>query len=128
MNREHPPVPKILIVDDDRATSTLLRTLFEIEGFVGVVCPKPEDVLNTARREKPDVVLMDVHLAVGDSFHILRAMRGDRELRAMPVVMTSGLDMREKCEANGASAFMQKPFKPVELVALVRQQLPPAKL
>jgi two-component system cell cycle response regulator DivK len=128
MNREHPPVPKILIVDDDRSTSTLLRTLFEIEGFVGVVCPKPEDVLNTARREKPDVVLMDVHLAVGDSFHILRAMRGDRELRAVPVVMTSGLDMREKCEANGASAFMQKPFKPVELVALVRQQLPPAKL
>jgi two-component system cell cycle response regulator DivK len=128
MNREHPPVPKILIVDDDRSTSTLLRTLFEIEGFVGVVCPKPEDVLNAARREKPDVVLMDVHLAVGDSFHILRAMRGDRELRAMPVVMTSGLDMREKCEANGASAFMQKPFKPVELVALVRQQLPPAKL
>ena len=128
MNREHTPVLKILIVDDDRATSTLLRTLFEIEGFVGVVCPKPDDVLNTARREQPDVVLMDVHLAEGDSLHILRAMRGDRELKAMPVVMTSGLDMREKCEANGASAFMQKPFKPVELVALVRQQLPPAKL
>jgi DNA-binding response OmpR family regulator len=59
MSREQTPVAKILIVDDDRATSTLLRTLFEIEGFVGIVCPKPEDVLNTARREKPDVVLMD---------------------------------------------------------------------
>ena len=128
MKQERKPVAKILIVDDDRATSTLLRTLFEIEGFVGVVCPKPDDVLNTVRREKPDVVLMDVHLAEGDSLHILQAMRGDRELQAVPVVMTSGLDVREKCEASGASAFMQKPFKPVELVALVRQQLPPAKL
>jgi DNA-binding response OmpR family regulator len=121
-------VDKILIVDDDRATSTLLRTLFEIEGFVGVVCPKPEDVLNTVRREKPDVILMDVHLAEVDSIHILREIRVDAELRAMPVVMTSGLDVREKCEANGASAFMQKPFKPSELVALVKQQLAPARL
>jgi DNA-binding response OmpR family regulator len=121
-------VAKILIVDDDRATSTLLRTLFEIEGFIGVVCPKPEDVLNTARREKPDVVLMDVHLAEVDSIHILKQMRIDGELQAVPVVMTSGMDVREKCEANGASAFMQKPFKPSELVALVKRQLSPAQL
>jgi DNA-binding response OmpR family regulator len=128
MNRGHEPVPKILIVDDDRATSTLLRTLFEIEGFVGVVCPKPEDVLNVVRRERPDVVLMDVHLAEVDSIHILREIRADAELQSVPVVMTSGLDMREQCVANGASGFMQKPFKPGELVALIRQQLAPAKL
>ena len=119
---------KILIVDDDRATSTLLRTLFEIEGFVGVVCPRPEDVLSTARREKPNVILMDVHLAEVDSIGILREMRVDAELQTVPVVMTSGLDVREKCEANGASAFMQKPFKPTELVALIRRQLPAAKV
>jgi len=128
MNRGHEPVAKILIVDDDRATSTLLRTLFEIEGYVGVVCPKPEDVLNAVRREKPDVVLMDVHLAEVDSIHILREIREDGELQTTPVVMTSGMDVREKCEANGASAFMQKPFKPAELVALIKQQLAPAKL
>jgi two-component system cell cycle response regulator DivK len=127
MNREYKPVAKILIVDDDRATSTLLRTLFEIEGFVGVVCPKPEEVLNTARREKPDLVLMDVHLAEVDSIHILKAIRTDVELQTVPVVMTSGLDVRETCEANGASAFMQKPFKPSELVALIKQQMTPAK-
>lgn len=128
MNREHKPVTKILIVDDDRATSTLLRTLFEIEGFIGVVCPKPDEVLSTARREKPDVVLMDVHLAEVDSIHILKEIRVDHELQRVPVVMTSGLDVREKCEANGASAFMQKPFKPSELVALVKRQLAPAEL
>ncbi len=128
MNREPKPLPTILLVDDDRSTSTLLRTLFEIEGFVGVVCPKPEDVLNAVRHEKPDVVLMDVHLAEVDSLQILREMRGDSELQAVPVVMTSGLDLREKCKTSGASGFMQKPFKPSELVALVKSQLTPAKL
>ena len=119
---------KILIVDDDRATSTLLRTLFEIEGFLGVVCPRPDDVLNTVRREKPDVVLMDVHLAEVDSLGILREMRADAELQTVPVVMTSGMDMGEECAANGASGFVQKPFKPAELVALVKRQVAPAQL
>ena len=119
-------MPKILIVDDDRATSTLLRTLFEIEGFEGVVCPRPDEVLSTMRREQPDVVLMDVHLAEVDSIQILQQMRRDRDLQTVPVVMTSGLDVREQCEANGASAFMQKPFKPGELVMLIKEQLAPA--
>lgn len=117
---------KILIVDDDRATSTLLRTLFEIEGFMGVVCPRPEEVLASIHREQPDVVLMDVHLAEVDSIQILRQIRADAVLQAVPVIMTSGMDVREKCEANGASAFMQKPFKPSELVALVKKQVIPA--
>ena len=128
MNQGHEPVAKILIVDDDRATSTLLRTLFEIEGFTGVVCPRPDDVLNTVRRERPDVVLMDVHLAEVDSIGILRELRADVELQTVPVVMTSGMDMREECEANGASGFIQKPFKPVELVALIKRQVAPARL
>ena len=121
-------LPKILIVDDDRATATLLRTLFEIEGFNGVVCPKPDEVVNTARREQPDVVLMDVHLAEVDSIEILQQIRSDHDLRAVPVVMTSGMDLRERCMGAGASAFMLKPFKPTELVALIKQQVVPAKL
>ncbi len=119
-------MPKILIVDDDRATATLLRTLFEIEGFTGFVCPKPDEVVSTARREAPDVVLMDVHLAEVDSVAILRQIRADDQLRAVPVVMTSGMDVREKCLSAGASAFMLKPFKPGELVALIKRQLTPA--
>ena len=119
-------MPKILIVDDDRATATLLRTLFEIEGFIGVVCPKPEEVVSTARREQPDVVLMDVHLAEIDSIEILTSIRADTTLKAVPVVMTSGMDVREKCMGAGASAFMLKPFKPTELVSLIKQQLAPA--
>jgi CheY-like chemotaxis protein len=58
----------------------------------------------------------------------LREIRADPEVQSVPVVMTSGMDVRERCEANGASGFMQKPFKPVELVALIKQQLAPAKL
>jgi DNA-binding response OmpR family regulator len=114
---------KIMIVDDDRATSTLLRTLFQIEGYEGLICPRPEDVLHTIEQAQPDLVLMDVHLADVDSINILAAIRVDRVIGGVPVIMTSGMDVEEKCLAAGASAFMLKPFKPSELMSLIRRQL-----
>jgi|WetSurMetagenome_2_1015567.scaffolds.fasta_scaffold518443_2 DNA-binding response OmpR family regulator len=116
-------VPKIMIVDDDRATSTLLRTLFQIEGYEGLICPRPEEVLQTIAQAQPDLVLMDVHLADVDSINILAAIRVDHVIGRVPVIMTSGMDVEEKCLAAGASAFMLKPFKPSELINLIRRQL-----
>ena len=116
-------MPKILIVDDDRATSTLLRTLFQIEGYDGVICPRPEDVLGMVRAERPDLILMDVHLADIDAIGILKEIRGNPVFGAVPIIMTSGMDMRDKCLTAGASAFLLKPFKPSDLMAEIRQQL-----
>src|SRR5512147_341213 len=107
---EAPTVPKILIVDDDRATSTLLRTLFQIEGYEGIISPRPDEVLDQIKREHPDLILMDVHLADIDSVNILAAIRADKSISAVPVVMTSGMDVEEKCLNAGASAFILKPF------------------
>jgi len=117
------PVPKILIVDDDRATSTLLRTLFQIEGYEGVICPRPEEVLQMIEQAQPDLVLMDVHLAEVDAINILAAIRADRLIGQVPVIMTSGMDVEDKCLAAGASAFMLKPFRPSDLMNLIKQQL-----
>ena len=116
-------MPKILIVDDDRATSTLLRTLFRIEGYEGVICPRPEEVVHTIEQARPDLVLMDVHLADVDSINILAAIRVDRVISQVPVIMTSGMDLEEKCMAAGASAFMLKPFRPSDLMTMIKQQL-----
>jgi CheY-like chemotaxis protein len=120
---EAPIVPKILIVDDDRATSTLLRTLFQIEGYEGIINPRPEEVVDQVKREHPNLILMDVHLADIDSINILAAIRADKSIGAVPVIMTSGMDVEEKCLNAGASAFIMKPFKPSDLLQLIRQQL-----
>jgi DNA-binding response OmpR family regulator len=116
-------VTKVLIVDDDRATSSLLKTVFEMEGFHAILCPDPEHVLSTVRRDKPDLVFMDYHLAEIESLPILEEIKGDEILKRTPVVMTSGLDRSEECEQAGADSFVLKPFRPAELMAEIRAVL-----
>ena len=114
---------KILIVEDDRATTGLLKTVFELEGFKTLVCPDATRVVETVRKDRPDVVFMDLHLAEMQSLSILREIKQDQELRSIPVVMTSGLDRSQECKEAGAEGFLLKPFRPANLVAEIRAVL-----
>lgn len=105
-----------MLVDDDRNTITLLQTLLELDGFEVAVCPRGAEVLERARAEGPDAILMDYHLIDVKGLDVLIALRADRELAALPVVMTSGLDVSEPCKAAGADAFLGKPYDPGSLV------------
>lgn len=114
---------KILVVDDDRATTGLLKTVFEMEGFRTILCPDPKRVVDVVRRDRPDLVFMDFYLAETESLPILREIKGDKELKGTPVVMTSGLDRSQECKQAGADSFVLKPFRPAKLVAEIRAVL-----
>jgi DNA-binding response OmpR family regulator len=116
-------VTKILIIDDDRATSGLLKTVFEMEGFATVLCPDPERIVGVVRRDKPDLIFMDFHLASTESLSILKELKADKKLKKIPVIMTSGLDRSEECKKAGAESFVLKPFRPVNLMDEIRAVL-----
>jgi DNA-binding response OmpR family regulator len=116
-------VTRILVVEDDRATSGLLKTVFGMEGFKTSVCAQPERVLEVARQDRPDLIFMDYHLAEVESLSILRELKADAELKGIPVVMTSGLDRAAEAEEAGAVGFVLKPYRPAKLVADIRAVL-----
>ena len=101
-----------MIVDDDRTMNSLLKTLLELDGYQVVLAPRGDLVLSTALAEKPDAVLMDVHLAETDGMDLLRDMRRHPVLSDLPVIMSSGMDVQVECERAGASAFILKPYSP----------------
>lgn len=109
----------ILVVDDDDIFTGLLKTVFEMEGYRAVIVACPDDVVPTARRERPALVVMDVHTGSGDTLRVLRKLRADEVLKAVPVVMTSGMDHKAESLAAGANAFILKPFRPSELLKAV---------
>jgi DNA-binding response OmpR family regulator len=109
----------VIVVDDDQVFSGLLKTVLEFEGYQAVIVPWPDDVLPTARRVHPALVLMDVHTGRGDTLGVLKELRADAALKDVLVVMTSGMDRAPECLASGADAFILKPFSPTDLLKKV---------
>ena len=110
-----------MIVDDDRTMNSLLKTLLELDGFVVVLAPHGEMVLPTALSEKPDAVLMDVHIADADGMELLKQIRLHPQLAKLPVIMSSGMDMEYECRLIGANAFILKPYPPDELSSTLKK-------
>jgi CheY-like chemotaxis protein len=109
----------IVVVDDDEVFCGLLKTVLEFEQYQVVVEPNPDNVVPTVRQVQPILVLMDVHSEQGDTLGVLRTLKADETLKTVPVVMASGMDRSGECLKAGADAFLLKPFRPGELIALV---------
>ncbi|RLC99062.1 MAG: hypothetical protein DRI77_03620 [Chloroflexi bacterium] len=109
----------ILVVDDDKTFSTLLKTVFELEGHRAVAVNDQTDVIPTARQINPTLILMDVHVSDGDTLDVLKELRADKALKSIPIVMTSGMDRSAECLVAGADKFVLKPFRPSELLEII---------
>jgi two-component system chemotaxis response regulator CheY len=114
-------VAKVMIVDDDRTTVKLLRTLLELDGFDVSIVPLGSDVLQQARKERPDLFLIDYHLADIDGVEVIVSLRADPSFANSPIVMASGLDVETEARKAGATTFLVKPFEPDALSALFNQ-------
>lgn len=116
-------MPKVMIVDDDRNTVKLLQTLLELDGFVVVVAGRGADVLPAAEQAKPDIFLMDYHLADMDGVDVVRELRKTPAFANTPIVMASGLDVGDEAKDAGVNFFMIKPFEPGDLAPLFNRLL-----
>ena len=119
----HAAVPKVMIVDDDRTTVTLLQTLLTLDGFDVVAVPRGMEVLAQARRERPDVFLVDYHLSDMAGTQLILQLRADVEFGKTPIVMASGLNVENEAKGAGANVFLVKPFEPGNLATLFYQLL-----
>lgn len=115
--------PKILLAEDDVTMVSLLKTLLKMEGFEVVDLHADADVPAAVRHERPDVLLMDVHLSRQSGLEILDQLRGSADTKKVRVVMSSGASVKEECIAHGANGFLLKPFMPDDLISLLKQTI-----
>ena len=107
-------------MDDDAENRDILRRRLEREGFYAADEGSGAAAIARARREKFDLVLLDLFMPVMDGFEVLAAMKADAELRTLPVVVLSALDDQETAVRSieaGAEDFLSKPADPVILRA-----------
>ena len=108
----------ILIIEDDKATRQLLKTLFELENYkTDVIENKNTDyIIDFIKDNKPDFIMLDVHLKELDGIQILQRIRSNPEFSNIRVLMASGMDHESECIENGADGFLLKPYSPKELL------------
>jgi two-component system alkaline phosphatase synthesis response regulator PhoP len=117
---------RILVVDDDREIVRLVRTYLEQGGYEVLVAYDGETALHVLRRERPDLMLLDLMLPGRDGWDVTRVVRGDVGLVAMPIIMlTARVEDHDKIVGLelGADDYVAKPFNPREVVARVRAVL-----
>jgi DNA-binding response OmpR family regulator len=115
--------PKILVVDDEAKIVRLVRSYLEQSGFAVVEAGDGQTALIQARREKPDLVVLDLGLPGIDGLEVARILRRERDT---PIIMlTARIEDTDKIVGLelGADDYMTKPFNPRELVARVRAVL-----
>lgn len=119
---------KVLIADDEANIVISLEFLMKREGHAVSIARDGPAALAAIRRERPDLVLLDVMMPGLSGFEVCQAVRADESLAGVKILMLSakGRDTDiAKGQALGADAYMTKPFSTRELAEKVRELLGP---
>lgn len=117
---------KILCVDDDPASLSLLEAMLGPRGFDTVLATRGEEALALIGRERIDAVLLDVMMPDMDGFEVCRKIKSVEKSRTIPVVMITAYAAREnriKGIEAGAEDFISKPLDLGEVIARINMLL-----
>ncbi|MDA1097049.1 MAG: response regulator [Chloroflexi bacterium] len=127
MQRLTTNMKKLLIVDDDEAVLLLLQfTLAGGERRTVLTARTGEDALEIARRERPDVILLDVVMPGMNGYQVCRELKADPNTAHAIVIMLTALAQRshrQLGEEAGADLFMTKPYSPRQLLETIDRYL-----
>ncbi len=113
----------ILIVDDEKRLIALIRSYLIQEGFRVLAAGNGKQALLMARKEKPDLILLDIMMPDMDGYEFLRLHR--QEGKTPIILLTARIDDDDKVKGLdlGADDYVTKPFKPRELMSRIQAVL-----
>src|SRR5919199_5890247 len=118
--------PLILAVDDTPENLEILRVRLEAQGYEVAEAADGDEGLAKARELKPDLVLLDIMMPKRDGISVVRELKQDPDLRAIPVILvTAKADIKDVVEGldAGGDDYLSKPFEHSALLARVRSML-----
>jgi CheY-like chemotaxis protein len=126
---------KILVVDDDPDVRSFVVTVLEENHYTPLVACDGVEGLEVIRKQKPDLVILDVLMPRGSGIRLYRQLKTDDGLRDIPVVMFTGIALRSFLKSQKAleefkgeqvpepDIYLEKPVEPQELVDAIRKKL-----
>src|ERR1700756_631642 len=119
-------VTRVLVIDDEAPIRLLCRVNLEAEGIQVLEASDGTTVLDLAREEQPDVVLLDVMMPGLDGWRVAEELLEDERTSGIPIIfLTARAEFRDRARGLdiGGVDYLTKPFNPLELAQLVRDLL-----
>ncbi len=117
---------KILVVDDEQDLVKLIRYHLEKDGYKVITAYNGDDALFLTRKERPELIILDLMLPGIDGLEVCRKLKADQELARPAIIMLTAKGEEADITMGlklGADDYMTKPFSPKELVARVQAVL-----
>jgi DNA-binding response OmpR family regulator len=117
---------RVLVVDDEAPIRLLCRVNLEAEGMEVLEAADGVSGFETARSERPDVVLLDVMMPGLDGWQVAERLIDDEVTKHIPLIfLTARAELRDRARGLelGGVDYITKPFNPVELAAVVTEML-----
>jgi two-component system cell cycle response regulator DivK len=118
---------KVLIVEDNRANMALAVFLLQSSGHAVLSATNAEAGLTLARDERPDLILMDIHLPGMDGLEAIAILKRSEATRDIPIIALTALAMKgdeERIRAAGCDGYIAKPMRYREFLATIDAALP----
>lgn len=114
---------KVLIIDDDTGMQDVFQLIFSRAGYDTQVLSSAQPVLN-GEISPPDIYIIDKQLAGVEGSDLCRFLKSHPATRSLPVILISASPTADRAaEQAGADAFVEKPFRRQELLAIVAKHL-----
>lgn len=116
----------VLVVDDDSNIRRMIVAALKREGYGFAEATNGREALDAMKRDKPQVVILDLMMPIASGWDVLRERGDDPELMKIPVIVVSATRSPELAAAmdQGICAFLPKPFDITALASLVRSCVP----
>lgn len=118
---------KIVIIEDDTFLGEMYVTKFELEGYKMFLANNGEDGLKLIKKEKPDLILLDIIMPKMNGFEVLESLKSDKNLKSIPVILLTNLGQKEDIDKGlelGAVDYLIKAhFVPSEVIQKVKDIL-----
>lgn len=117
---------RILIVDDERDIVETIQFRLEVEGFECLVAYDGEEAFLKAKRENPDLILLDIMLPKINGYQMCRLLKSEQEYSHIPIIMlTAKTQESDKFwgKESGADDYVTKPFEMEKLVQIIHEYL-----
>ena len=117
---------RILVVEDQEDNRRILRDLLMSADYEIMEAENGEEALTAAAKQRPDLILMDIHLPIMDGYEATRRIKADPTLTHVPIIAVTSHALsgaKARAQAAGCDDFVPKPFSPRQLLAKIRQLL-----